>query len=122
MNDLALRRPRKSALLWCRHEDIRPLRDERYKRCVLVVILYFALRNAREGLGKTALTASTAGLGGAGTAQGGGGMQSYRQLIDGIEAEMRSEKPRASAPADEPIETQRQGVLFDSNKMTPRQG
>ncbi len=71
MNDIALRRPRKSALLWCRHEDIRPLRDERYKRCVLVVILYFALRNAREGLGKTALTASTAGLGGAGTAQGG---------------------------------------------------
>ena len=77
MNDIALRRPRKSALLWCRHEGIRPLRDERYKRCVLVVILYFALRNAREGLGKTALTAPTAGLGGAGAAQGEGAFIPY---------------------------------------------
>ena len=52
---------------------IQPLRDERYMRCVLVPILYFALRIAREGLGKTALTAPTAGLGGARAAQGEGG-------------------------------------------------
>ncbi len=61
---------------------IQPLRDERYKRCVLVPTLYFALRNAREGLGKTALTAPTAGLGGAGAALAATVSSHFRGLID----------------------------------------
>ena len=47
----------------------------------------------------------------------------YRQLLQDIEAEKRGENLYASeSVADEPIEPQRQGVLFDPNKMAPRQG
>ena len=50
------------------------------------------------------------------------GAVGYQQLLDDIEAEKRSEKPHASTLADEPIEPQRQGVLFDLDKVAPRQG
>ena len=52
---------------------IQPVRYERHKRYVSVPILYFALLIVREGLKHTAVTALTAGLRGARTAQGEGG-------------------------------------------------
>ncbi len=65
MTDIALRRPRKSALLWCPQEDNPAVAVNAVNAVTLSPYTNFSTLNAREGLGVTALTAVTAGLGGA---------------------------------------------------------
>ncbi len=73
MTDIALRRPRKSVLLWCPQEDNPAVAVNAVNAVTLSPYTNFSTLNVREGLGMTALTAVTAGLGGAGAEQGEGG-------------------------------------------------
>ncbi len=80
MTDIALRRPRKSALFWCPQEDNPAIAVNAVTAVTLSPYTNFSMLNAREGLGMTALTAVTAGLGGAGAEQGEGGVIPYSRL------------------------------------------